>query len=263
MLQFSPWKIEQTEFDPQKEVQIEEQLVLANPYISQYAFFEEPYSGDQRVGTFINGVMREGTNTPLEVPNPSVVSLRLGSERLDLNQWKIQKFYRCLHKGQARLERRFTATSPEGFTVEVVSERQLSSKNPHMMELKYTVKFVNYSGLISFMSLLGDAHHTTDWHTLQTYIDEEVAYHWLKAENGDLQVCAAQRHELFKNGEKQTDRPIKIDKRRVLGYAYMTDVVPGDMFTMHTIVAIVDSRDYAKADLPKKAMENVQATHVR
>ena len=113
MLQYSPWKIEQTEFNPEKEVSIEEQLAFSNGYISQYAFFEEPYSGEQRVGTFIDGIHRSGSSSPLEIPNPSIISLRLGDERLDLHHWQVEKFYRCLHKGEAQLERRFTATSPK------------------------------------------------------------------------------------------------------------------------------------------------------
>ena len=148
MLQYSPWRTEQTKFDPQNEVQAEEQLAFSNGYISQYAFFEEPYSGEQRVGTFIDGIHREGTSSPLEIPNPSIISLRLGDERLDLHNWQVEIFYRCLHKGETRLERNFTATSPKGFTIEAKSERRLSQKNPHILEITYTVKFVNYAYLL-------------------------------------------------------------------------------------------------------------------
>lgn len=257
MLQYSPWKIEQTEFNPEKEVSIEEQLAFSNGYISQYAFFEEPYSGEQRVGTFIDGIHRSGSSSPLEIPNPSIISLRLGDERLDLHHWQVEKFYRCLHKGEAQLERRFTATSPKGFTVEVKSCRQLNVKNPHLLEVSYSVKFINYEGLISFMALMGDSRNPKEWHPLQSAIDDEFASLWLQAEDCDVQVCAAQKHVLYKNGALQADRPVKIDKKRVLGFAFMTDVRPGDTFTMKTIVSIVDSNQFAKADLPQKALENL------
>ena len=258
MLHYSPWKTEQTEFDPQSEVQIEEQLAFSNGYISQYAFFEEPYTGQQHVGTFIEGVHRAGTTTPLEIPNPSIVSLRLDDERLDLNHWHVEKFYRCLHKGDVILERRFTATSPKGYTVEVAAERQLSVKNPHLLETTYTVKFLNYTGLISFMTLLGEGNHAADWYPLRSLINDDIAYSWIQAAEGDLQLCAAQRHTFYKNGSLQSERPIKIDKKHVLGFAYMIDVFPGDTFTMKTTVAIVDSNRYPKNELTRRALEKLQ-----
>ncbi|MBO4621240.1 MAG: hypothetical protein J5635_01060, partial [Paludibacteraceae bacterium] len=55
----------------------------------------------------------------------------------------------------------------------------------------------------------------------------------------------------------QPDRPVKIDKKHVMGFAYMTDVEPGDTFTMKTGVAIVDSHRYAKAELPQRAIEKL------
>ena len=257
MLQYTPWKTEQKQFDPNNEIQVEEQLAFSNGYISQYAFFEEPYSGEQHVGTFVEGVLHAGSSTPLEVPNPAIISLRLGDERLDLHHWRVETFYRCLHKGDVTLERRFTATSPKGYTVEVTAKRQLCVKNPHLMELEYSVKFINYQGLISFMALMGDNSHQDQWYPLQTSVDDEVAYMWIQATEGDIQLCGAQRHALYKNGVIQPDRPVKIDKKRVLGFAYMTDVEPGDTFTMKTGVAIVDSHRYAKAELPQRAIEKL------
>ena len=257
MFQYSPWKTEQNQFDPQNEVQAEEQLAFSNGYISQYAFFEEPYSGEQRVGTFLEGVHCADSNSPLAIPNPCVISLRLGDERLDLHFWKVEDFYRCLHKGEARLERKFTATSPKGYAVEVNAVRQLNVKNPNLLEVSYTVKFVNYEGLISFMALIGDSRTSSAWLPLKTSINDDIAYLWLQAEDGDFQMCAAQKHALYKNGILQTDRPIKIDKKQVLGFAYMTDVLKGDTFTMKTTVSIVDSNKFAKAELTKKALEKL------
>ena len=65
MLHYSPWKTEQSQFDPEREVQMEEQLAFSNGYISQYAFFEEPYSGEQRIGTFIEGVTHDDHTAPM------------------------------------------------------------------------------------------------------------------------------------------------------------------------------------------------------
>ncbi len=147
MLEYSPWKIEQHAFEPQSEVTTDEQLAFSNGYISQYAFFEEQYSGARKVGTFVESIMRADNSQPLEIPNPTNISLRLGDERLDLNHWQVESFYRCLHKGETCLERQFTATSPHGYTIEVSSLRCLNVKNPHFLNLTYSVRFVNYEGI--------------------------------------------------------------------------------------------------------------------
>ena len=145
--------------------------------------------------------------------------------------------------------------------MEVTAKRQLCVKNAHLMELEYSVKFINYQGLISFMALMGDNSHQDQWYPLQTSVDDEVAYMWIQAAEGDIQLCGAQRHALFKNGVIQPDRPVKIDKKCAKGiynyFIFMTDVEPGDMFTMKTGVAIVDSHRYAKAELPQRAIEKL------
>lgn len=254
MLHYSPWKIEQTEFLPEQESQIEEQLAFSNSYISQYAFFEEYYSGSQHVGTFID-VFHGKKAEPVEIPNPAAISLRLGNERLDLNEWHVDSFYRCLHKGKARLERRFTATSSQGHQVEVTAERQLDLRQPNILEETYTVKLLNYAGTCSFITLIGDAQHGQMWYPLQMTIGEEYAYLWLKSSKEDLQICAAQNHQFYLNGVLQDERPIKIDKKHVLGFAYMRDVFPGDTLTLKKRVAIVDSLNHVKTDLPEAALE--------
>lgn len=254
MLQYTPWKVEQNSFDPQAEAQLDMQLAFSNGYISQYAFFEERYTGDKRLGTFIDGVLRPGTSEPLCLPNLAAVSLHLGENKLDLNQWKVERFYRCLHKGDARIERSFTATSPDGFTVEVHAERCLSLEQTNVFEEVYRFRLVNYAGPISFMTLIGDPQNDQDWYPLQTFIDEESAWLWLQAAHVNLQLCAAQTQQLYKNGVLFTDRPVKIEKKRVLGYSFMTDVYPGDEFTLKKRVAIVDSRTCPKTELPQRAL---------
>lgn len=255
MLQYTPWKIEQTTFDPNEEAQLDMQLAFSNGYISQYAFFEERYTGPKCLGTFVEGVLHPETREPLCLPNLAAVSLHLGENKLDLNQWKVDDFYRCLHKGEARLERRFTATSPDGFVVEVHAERVLCLQQPHVFEETYRFKLPNFAGPISFMTLLGDPKNDQEWFPLQTYTDEEAAWLWLQAAHVNLQLCAAQTQQLFKNGVLFTDRPVKIEKKRVLGYSFMTDVYPGDEFLLKKRVAIADSRICPKNELPQKALD--------
>ena len=255
ILHYTPWKIEQTAFAPEAETQIEEQLAFSNGYLSEYAFFEEHYSGEQLKGTFIDGLLRQDGSEPLAIPNPAAISLRLNDERLDLHEWQVEKFYRSLNKGASQLTRTFCATSPKGYTVEVEAVRSLNAQHPNLLEETYTVHFVNYAGVASFMTLLGDQHTAEDWYPLQMIIEDNMAYIWMQAAKENVQICAAQRHVFYKNGVLQDERPIKIDKKRVLGFAYMHDVFPGDTYSIHKQVAVVDSREDVRTDLPSKALE--------
>ena len=90
MLHYNTWTIEQNEWLPLEETTIEQQLTFSNDYLCQTAHFEEHYSGNQLLSTYIKGV-----ETP--ILNVSSISVRLHNERLDLNEWKVKTFYRCLY----------------------------------------------------------------------------------------------------------------------------------------------------------------------
>ena len=79
MLQYNNWSIEQGEWLPMQESELEQQLTFSNDYLCQTAHFEEHYSGERRLCTYIKGV-----ETP--ILNISAISVRLHDERLDLNE---------------------------------------------------------------------------------------------------------------------------------------------------------------------------------
>ena len=118
LLQYNNWTIEQHQWDPLHEAEIEQQLTFSNGYICQTAHFEEYYSGPQRLCTFIDGIEHP-------ILNLSSISIRLHDERLDLGTWQVKEFYRCLHKNQPCLERHFTAISTKGATIQVKTRRHL------------------------------------------------------------------------------------------------------------------------------------------
>ena len=154
MLTYSPWKIEQTRFAPEQEAELERQLAFSNGYISQYAFFEEFYSGSQSSGTWLRGIAGA-------IPPFSSVSVHLHDERLDLNTWHVQSFSRCLNRQEPLLERSVKAVSPNGRSLNLKVRRLLSTDEPGLMQVRYAVSTDSYEGPASFLSLLGEAKPTT------------------------------------------------------------------------------------------------------
>lgn len=239
MLQFNNWSIEQEVWDPSQESDIEQQLTFSNDYLCQTAHFEEHYSGAQRLCTYIKGV-------DTSILNLSAISVRLHDERLDLGEWKVEHFYRCLHKNQPLLERHFIATSPKGHTLKVMAKRLLCTDNKEFMQLEYEVQSVNYSGPITILSVLRGGEDADKWYPLMNYVGDDLCWIWMQLHPMNVQLCCAMNYQLKKNDVLVTQRPIKVEKQEVIGFSVTQQILPGDRFVLYKNVAVVDSSRYAK-----------------
>lgn len=247
MLEYNTWTIEQHQWLPQEEANIEQQLTFSNDYLCQTAHFEEYYSRPQRLCTYIKG---------LENPilNISGISIRLHDERLDLATWNVQNFYRCLHKNQPLLERSFTATSPKGNTLHVHAKRQLMPQH-EVMFLEYEVTSENYNGPISLLAMLGGSEEIQDWYPLMNHLDQNQCWLWLQLHDVDVQLCYAMQWQVLHNGLPIERRPIKIEKPHTIGYSLTTEIKAGDTCLLRKCVAVVDSRNHKKENLITDAIE--------
>ena len=248
MLQYNTWTIEQNSWSPEQEKQIQQQLTFSNDYLCQTAHFEEHYSGEKRLCTYIKGV---------EAPilNISAISVRLHDERLDLAEWDVSEFYRCLHKNEPVLERRFVATSPCGHTLEVSVLRRLLSEKKEAMQLQYAVRSINYTGPITILSVLRGGEDQGRWCSLMNYVGDDLCWAWEQLQPMNVQVCSAMNYQLYKNGVLVTQRPIKVEKQEVIGYSITQIIRPNDVFTLHKNVVLLDSLRHDKDTLIEKTVQ--------
>ena len=253
ILQYSPWKIEQQTFAPEQEAEVEKQLAFSNGYISQYGFFEEYYSGEASASIFLKGI-----ESPLKANH--TVSVRLLEERLDLATWKLGDFYRCLNRESLKLERKMTATSPKGDTLEIESERQLSMDNPHFTDITFTIRSVNYSGPMSVLPLLGGQDISLDWYPLQTDVALNYATIWLQSRRENVQVVIGMTYEMEKNGVPTQVAPIRIEKKFIVGYSLTGAIKPGDEVKLRLRVYITDSSNYPLSNLMDDALVALEKT---
>lgn len=250
ILQYSPWKIEQTEFVPELESEIEKQLAFSNGYISQYGFFEEYYSGEESAAIYMKGI-----ESPICAD--TTISIRLHEERLNLGTWKVGQFYRCLDRESLKLERRMELTSPQGNHLEVNSSRQCRQDNPHFTDLEYTIRSLNYDGPISMLPLIGGAAINNEWYPLQTDVELNYATLWLQSRKENVQVVIAVSYEMEKNGVPTAVPPIRIEKKFIVGYSLTELVKPGDVLTLKARVYLTDSRNYPLSNLQEDAVAAV------
>lgn len=234
MLQYNNWSIEQGEWLPMQESELEQQLTFSNDYLCQTAHFEEHYSGERRLCTYIKGV-----ETP--ILNISAISVRLHDERLDLNEWKVEQFSRCLHKNEAVLEREFVATSPNGHTLHVTATRRLLADKKEMMQLVYRIQSINYEGPMTILSLLRGGEDADRWYSLMNHVDDSICWQWSQLPAQNVQVCCAMNYHLTKNGVVVDKRPIKVEKQEVIGFSVTQSVKEGDVFELTKNVVVQDS----------------------
>jgi maltose phosphorylase len=247
LLQYNNWSIEQHTWDPSREAEIEQQLSFSNGYICQTAHFEEYYSGEQRLCTFIQGIEHP-------ILNLSSLSIRLHDERLDLATWKLTQFYRCLHKNQPLLERHYTATSPKGATIQVKTKRHLLEHKEAML-IEYEITSLNYTGPISFLAMLTPNQENIDWYPLQNQIEQDHCWLWLQMYELNIQLCCAMNWEVLYNDSQLVQRPIKIEKQHTIGYSLTTSIKPGDTYLLRKKVVVKDSRTHNKEQLITDAVQ--------
>lgn len=247
MLQYNNWTIEQTEWLPKEEAIIEQQLTFSNDYLCQTAHFEEFYSHPQRLCTYIKGI-----DNP--ILNISGISIRLHDERLDLATWNVKEFYRCLHKNQPLLERKFCATSPKGATLRVHAKRQLMPQREVML-VEYEVTSENYSGPISLLAMLGGSENVQNWYPLMNHLGANQCWLWLQLHDIDIQLCYAMSWQVLHNNCPIERRPIKIEKPHTIGYSLTTKIKAGESCLLRKYVAVVDSRYHKKENLIMDAIK--------
>ena len=248
MLQYNTWSIEQNEWDATNEAAIEQQLTFSNDYLCQTAHFEEHYSGEHRLCTYIKGIEPS-------ILNISAISIRLHDERLDLKDWTIEEFYRCLHKNEPILERRFVATSPKGNTLEVYVKRHLRMDKKEAMKLTYNIRSVNYTGPITILSVLRGGEDSEKWYSLLNYVGDDQCWIWQQMQPMNIQVCCAMRFQIKKNGVLISKRPIKVEKQEVIGYSNTQIIKPNETIELQKNVVVLDSIRHKKDTLIEKTVE--------
>ena len=234
--------IEQTQWVPARETELEQQLVLTNGYLSQTAHFEEFCSCEQCLETHVIGVEEP-------ILNISGISVRLHDERVDLGTWEVMDFYRCLHKDIPLLERRFVVKSPKGHTLSVRAKRQLLDTK-ELMRIEYEVTSVDYKGPISLLAILGGmTDKMPNWYPLMNQLEQKYCWLWLQLHDVDVQLCCAMKWQVLVNGMPLEKRPIKIEKPHTIGYSLTTNIKPGDTCVLCKTVAVVDSLHHEKDKL--------------
>ncbi len=273
-LQTDPWCIIEEGFHVNKQLASESIFSLGNGHIGQRANFEEYYSGETMLGSYIAGIYfperaergnwkngySDTNERIINAPNWTAISVRLNDDRLDLAEWDVQNFKRVLNMREGFLERSFEAVSFKGHRIQVTVKRFLSMAETEIGAISYSVKSLNYEGRISFLPLIdGDVknqytnYNELYWNVLQTKTEQDVSHLWAQTRRNDFHVCAALTYVLYKNNEQMNVNPTKIEKEKVAGFSIGTDVRIGDTVCLNKYVAVINSLNHPREELTERA----------
>ncbi|HFE9701309.1 TPA: glycoside hydrolase family 65 protein [Clostridium perfringens] len=166
-----PWNITEEEFLLKNNYRNETTFSLANGYIGTRGTFEEAYDFDVETGlegNFVNGFyesehIRYGewnfgfpteSQSLLNIPNAKIIKLFIEDEEFSMLTGEIEDYKRVLHMKEGRITRDLIWVSPKGKKVKISISRFVSFNNKNLMEIRYKVTPLNFSGNLKFISAI-------------------------------------------------------------------------------------------------------------
>lgn len=166
-----PWNITEEEFLLKNNYRNETTFSLANGYIGTRGTFEEVYDFDVETGlegNFVNGFyesehIRYGewnfgfpteSQSLLNLPNAKIIKLFIEDEEFSMLTGEIEDYNRVLHMKEGRITRDLIWVSPKGKKVKISISRFVSFNNKNLMEIRYKVTPLNFSGNLKFISAI-------------------------------------------------------------------------------------------------------------
>ena len=162
-----PWKIIETNFNPNVNRVSESLFSIGNGHMGQRANFEEDYSGDSLQGSYIAGVYYpdktrvgwwkngypEYFAKVLNAPNWIGLKIEVNGNNLDLNKTKPEAFCRELNMKKGFLKRYFTVRISDCL-LQVESTRFLSMKRKEIGLISYKIKVIEGKANIKITSYI-------------------------------------------------------------------------------------------------------------
>lgn len=165
-LEVDPWIIEEKGFHKERGRVSEAIFSLANEFMGVRGYFDEGYSGDKLIGSYVNGIydekeiihaayfrgMAKRFCFMINTVDWLYTRIHLDGEQLDLSACKFSDFKRSLDMRTGILEREFVWTTKSGKMLKVKFERMLSMVHANVGFQKVSFTALNFDGNIDIKS---------------------------------------------------------------------------------------------------------------
>ena len=253
-----PWKIIETEFDPDNFRHTEAVMALANGYMGQRAsLVEGPQHLESLPGNYVAGVFDSYPN-PTMIPlkgrpqNPSEmvnlpdhlpVRIRIGEERVDPTLCDIEQYERTLHMDRGVLTREMTCETPGGRRFRLRTVRFLSLRRRHIAATRIELTPVNFCERMSYESLVDGTvsnvrhEHLGDVESVRTLTG---------AQGVTCRTLCSEIEVAVLSHQRCNDPRAEVSYRlgdRVSQQWFCPTTLPRQTFCLDRIVAVATSRD--------------------
>ena len=283
LFELDEWKIIERSFDPLKQKQAESIFSIGNGCFGQRANFEETYSGDSLIGSYVGGVYYpdktrvgwwkngypEYFAKVLNSCNWIGINIEVNGEFLDLNKQTILSFYRELDMKQGLLIRRFRVRFDSGKELEVESTRLCSMSDDEMAAIRYSVTPINFSGNVKFTPYLDGKvmNHDSNydeffWDEDSHKVDLQKGYVCTKTKKTNFTVSTTMRFSFWKKDELLTIHPNTFSKEFYIENNFEYFLEKGTKYTLKKYVSITSTINHTEFSVIPRSINKVRDAYV-
>jgi maltose phosphorylase len=264
------WKIIEEGFHPDMNRESESIFSIGNGYMGQRANFEEQYSGDKLQGSYVAGVYYpdktrvgwwkngypEYFAKVLNAPNWIGIDVSVDGLPVDLAKSKIISFTRTLNMKEGYLERTFKIEVFEKKSIEVASRRFVSMAEPDLGLIRYSVKSLNFKGIVSFTIYIdGDVKNEDTnygekfWEEVNKEIKGNTGILVTRTLKTDFHVSTGMCFEIMKNNRNIEVKTDIVEKKKYVAAIVDLDIKESEEVVINKYVSVLSSLNNKKESL--------------
>ncbi|MGX5856907.1 glycoside hydrolase family 65 protein [Dyadobacter jiangsuensis] len=273
------WCIVEEGFHPEHNEITESLMSLGNGRMGQRGNFEEGYSGKTLLGNYVAGVYfpdktRVGwwkNGYPnyfakvLNACNWTGIEIRVGTELLDLNTCKIDKFRRVLNMKEGVLERTATVTLSGGRKLRIHSKRFCSMADDEAGAISYSMVPLNFTDHFSITPFLDGNIRNRDsnydesfWNGIAHEAYAQEGYLVLETKSNPYQVeqfrvATGMQFDVKLNGMAVTGTAQTASREKYVAGTVQVAVREGQEVTIYKYAVNLSSANYAHGELVPQA----------
>ncbi len=264
------WSIIEEGFHKEYNKVSESLFSIGNGRMGQRANFEEAFSGETLQGNYIAGVYYpdktrvgwwkngypEYFAKVLNATNWIGINIEIDGEALDLNLCEVKNFRRTLNMKEGYLRRTFTAVLQSGKEIEVKTRRLCSIVDDEAGVIKYSVKPLNFDGVIKFTPYLdGDVVNEDSnydekfWLENEKNITNDKAYISLRTKKTDFHVCTGMQYKIFTYGQELNLSPATQESEKYVASSVSIETAKNQCVCIYKYAVNVCSENHPKEAL--------------
>ena len=273
------WLIVEEGFHPDMNRESESIFSIGNGYMGQRANFEEKYSGDSLSGSYVAGIYYpdktrvgwwkngypEYFAKVLNAPKWIGIDISVNKNPVDLATAEPGFFKRTLNMKEGCLDRKFSIRASGNKTIEFNASRFLSMSEPDTGVIKYSVRSIDFEGIIDFNAYIDSDVRNEDanygrkfWKEISREVDQETGVIVSRTLKTGFDVSTGMCCRLFRNSKELNVKPALTNRTKYVAHSFSGKIKPGDELTLIKYVSVLSSLNIKKEDLIKETKKRLQ-----